>query len=71
MKPNVNDVWDLISQLTPEEKKVIYKRLNEDIKFKLNSILDNVSFRAETDKIDIKAITDEVEAVRGKNHEEN
>lgn len=69
MKPNVNDVWDLITKLTPEERKVIYKRLNEDIKFKLNNILDNVSFRAEAGKIDIKTITDEVEAVRGKNHE--
>lgn len=69
MKPNVNDVWDLITKLTPEERKVIYKRLNEDIKFKLNNILDNVSFRAEADKIDIKTITDEVEAVRGKNNE--
>lgn len=71
MKPNVNDVWDMISQLTPEERKVIYKRLNEDIKYKLNNILDNVNFRAEADKVDIKSITDEVEAVRGKNSEKS
>lgn len=68
MKPNVNDVWDLISQLTPQERKVIYKRLNEDIKIKLNDILDNVSSRVGNDKIDLESITNEVESVRGKNH---
>lgn len=71
MKPNVNDVWNMISQLTPEERKVIYKKLNEDIKYKLNNILDNVNFRAETDNVDIKYITDEAETVRDKNNGEN
>jgi hypothetical protein len=71
MKPNVNEVWDLINQLTPEERKIIYNKLNEDIKLKLNYILDNVSSRAEKDNFDIKTITDEVEEIRGKNHEKN
>lgn len=71
MKPSVNDVWDLINQLTPQERKAIYKRLHEDIKFKLNDILDNVSSRAEEDRIDIKTIQEEVDAVRGNNHAQN
>ncbi|PRR81485.1 hypothetical protein [Clostridium luticellarii] len=71
MKPSVDDVWNLISQLTPQEKKIIYNKLHEDIKLKLNDILNNVSKRTESEKVDFKAITKEVELVREKNHAEN
>ncbi|CAB1262604.1 conserved hypothetical protein [Clostridiaceae bacterium BL-3] len=67
MKPSVDDVWNLISQLTPQEKKIIYNKLHEDIKLKLNDILDNVSKRTELENIDFKVITKEVELVREKN----
>jgi hypothetical protein len=71
MKPSVDDVWNLISQLTPQEKKIIYNKLHEDIKLKLNDILNNVSKRTESEKVDFKVITKEVELVREKNHAEN
>ena len=71
MKPSVDDVWNLISQLTPQEKKIIYNKLREDINLKLNDILNNVSKRTESEKVDFKAITKEVELVREKNHAEN
>lgn len=67
MKLSVDDVWNLISQLTPQEKKIIYNKLHEDIKLKLNDILNNVSKRTESEKVDFKAITKEVELVREKN----
>lgn len=52
-------------------KKIIYNKLHEDIKLKLNDILNNVSKRTESEKVDFKAITKEVELVREKNHAEN
>jgi hypothetical protein len=71
MKPSVDDVWNLISQLTPQEKKIIYNKLHEDIKLKLNDILNNVSKRTESEKVDFKVINKEVELVREKNHAES
>lgn len=65
LKADVNEVWELIDSLTLEEKKIIYKKLEQEISAKLLAILDKVNERAEKDPISLEEITQEVESVRG------
>lgn len=69
MKPNLNEVWELISNLPFEEKKIIYKRMQTEVNSKLNDLLDKVTERAEQDPVEFDTITKEVESTRRKNHE--
>lgn len=71
MSTKLNDIWDIISDLKPEERRILYKRLHEDIRFKMNEILDKVNERSEEDNISIDEITEEVESVRGTKNGEN
>lgn len=65
MKANINEVWKLIDNLTLEEKRIIYKKMEQEISTKLLDILDKVNERAEKDSISSEEITKEVEDVRG------
>ncbi|MCF6463431.1 hypothetical protein C3E89_08670 [Clostridium sp. Cult1] len=65
MKANINEVWKLIDNLTLEEKRIIYKEMEQEISTKLLDILDKVNERAEKDSISSEEITKEVEDVRG------
>lgn len=67
MSMKMNDVWEIIDGLNPNEKKIIYKRLREDIRFTMNDILDKVNERVGEETVDLKDITEEVELVRGAN----
>lgn len=69
MNPNLNEVWELITNLPYEDKKIIYKRMQNEINSKLNDLLDRVNERAEQESVEINIITKEVEIVREKNHE--
>lgn len=69
MNPNLNEVWELITNLPYEDKKIIYKRMQNEINLKLNDLLDRVNERAEQESVEINIITKEVEIVREKNHE--
>ena len=71
MKQNLNEVWELIDQLSLEEKKIIYKRMQTDINYKLNNILDKTSERGKKDPMPFEDITKEVEAVRRKRYEQD
>lgn len=71
MKANVNEIWELIDSLSIEEKKIIYKRMQNEINEKLLNILDKVNERAEKEPISIEEITSEVEEVRGKRYGQN
>ncbi|HAZ36751.1 MAG TPA: hypothetical protein DEF85_10710 [Clostridiaceae bacterium] len=71
MKANVNEVWELIDNLTLEEKRIIYKKMEQEISTKLLDILDKVNERAEKDPISLEEITKEVEDVRGNLNEED
>ncbi len=65
LKANVNEVWKLIDGLTLEEKRIIYKKMEQEISTKLLDILDKFNERAEKDSISLEEITKEVEDVRG------
>jgi len=67
----VNDIWEMITELEPYDRKIIYKRLQEDIRYKMNEILDTVNERVGEATISLDEITKEVEIVRGANHGEN
>ncbi|WP_236912179.1 hypothetical protein [Clostridium sp. Cult1] len=55
----------MIDNLTLEEKRIIYKEMEQEISTKLLDILDKVNERAEKDSISSEEITKEVEDVRG------
>ncbi|MBN4069616.1 MAG: hypothetical protein COA82_12665 [Alkaliphilus sp.] len=61
----------MITELEPYDRKIIYKRLQEDIRYKMNEILDTVNERVGEATISLDEITKEVEIVRGANHGEN
>ena len=69
MNPSLNEVWELITNLPYEEKKIIYKRMQNEVNSKLNDLLDKINERAEQETVEINIITKEVETVREKNHE--
>lgn len=71
MSTKLNEIWEMIDALDPSEKKIIYKRLHDDIKFKMNDILEKVNDRVGEEEIDFKSITEEVEIVRGTNYGKN
>lgn len=71
MKANVNEIWELIDSLSIEEKKIIYKRMQNEINEKLLKILDKVNERAEKGPVSIDEITSEVEEVRGRRYGQN
>lgn len=69
MPSNVQKVMELIDTLTPDEKKLIYKKMDDEIKGKLLDFLDIMNERAEKLPISMDEITKEVEAVRSTNCE--
>lgn len=71
MNAKLNDVWDMIDKLSSQERKIIYKRMNEDIKYRLTDVIDKVNSRAENDELTFIEITEEVEAVRKSRYEKN
>jgi hypothetical protein len=71
MKANLNEIWELIDNLTLEEKKIIYKRMEKEINSKLLYLLDKINERSENDAVPLEDITKEVEEVRGKRYGEN
>jgi hypothetical protein len=71
MSTRLNDVWDMIEDLEPNDRRIIYKRLNEDIKYKLNDILDSVNERVGEDGVSLEEISKEVELVREANYGKN
>ncbi|HBN84624.1 MAG TPA: hypothetical protein DDZ89_12340 [Clostridiales bacterium] len=68
MESNVQKIIDLIDTLTPEDKKLIYKKLNDEINSELLDFLDSVNERAIKYSISLEEITKEVEEVRSNNH---
>lgn len=60
MESNVQKVMELIDTLTPDEKKLIYKKMNDEINGKLLNFLDTVNERAEKFPISMDEITKEV-----------
>ena len=70
MKAKTDEIWDMINQLPSKEKEKIYKRLQEDTCYKLNSILDRVNERAEKEPIPMAEITEEVDLARKLNYEQ-
>ncbi len=70
MNAKVSDIWDMIDKLSPKDRRVIYKRMNEDIRFRMLDIIDTVNERTE-EEVDLSEITEEVEAVRGSRHVED
>jgi len=68
MENNVQKVIELIDTLTPDEKKIIYKKMNDEINGKLLDFLNTVNERAEKFAISTDEITKEVEEVRSSNH---
>lgn len=68
MESNVQKVLELIDTLTPDEKKIIYKKMNDEINGKLLNFLDTVNERAEKFPVSMDEITKEVEKVRSNNH---
>lgn len=65
MKANINEAWKFIDNLTLEEKRIIYKKMEQEISTKLLDILDKVNERAEKDSISSEEITKEATDVRG------
>jgi len=68
MKSNLNEVWNLIDSLSFAEKKIIYKRMQNEINNKLFEIVDKINERAAMDPISLEDITKEVEDVRRKRY---
>lgn len=71
MKSNLNEVWNLIDSLPFAEKKIIYKRMQNEINNKLFEIMEKTNERAEMDPISLDDITKEVEDVRSKRYGKN
>ena len=71
MKANLNEIWDLIKALNPEEKKILFKKMQDDVKQKLEDILEEVNKIAKENPISFDSITEEVESVRGKLYDQN
>jgi Trp operon repressor len=67
MASNVQEIMELIDNLTPDEKKLIYKKMNDEITEQLLGFLDTMNERAEKLPISIDEITKEVEEVRSTN----
>jgi len=65
MKANLNEVWELINNLTLDEKKIIYTRMEREVNSKLLDLLDRIYERAENGSISFEEITNEVEDIRG------
>jgi len=68
MASNVQKVMEIIEALTSDEKKLIYKKMNDEINCKLLDFLEIMSERAEKSPITIDEITKEVEGVRSTNY---
>lgn len=68
MASNVQKVIELIDTLTPDEKKLIYKKMNDEINGKLLDFLDTMNERAERMPISMDEITKEIEEVRSTNY---
>ena len=68
MASNVQKVMELIETLTPDEKKLIYKKMNDEINGKLLDFLDTMNERAERMPISMDEITKEIEEVRSTNY---
>ncbi|HZK85477.1 MAG TPA: hypothetical protein VFC58_12595 [Desulfosporosinus sp.] len=64
MANNVQKVLELIETLTPDEKKLIYKKMNDEINGKLLDFLETINERAERKPISMDDIIKEVEEVR-------
>ncbi len=71
MGANISEVWKLVNSLILEEKRVIYKKIEQEIGTGLLDILDKVNERAEGDSISLEEITKEVEDVRGSLYEKD
>ena len=70
MASNVQKVLELIETLTPDEKKLIYKKMNDEINGKLLDFLETINERAERKPISMDDIIKEVEEVRSTNYGE-
>ena len=70
MASNVQKVMELIETLTPDEKKLIYKKMNDEINGKLLVFLETINERAERKPISMDDIIKEVEEVRSTNYGE-
>jgi len=70
MASNVQKVMELIETLTPDEKKLIYKKMNDEINGKLLDFLETLNERAERKPISVDDIIKEVEEVRSTNYGE-
>lgn len=70
MASNVQKVMELIETLTPDEKKLIYKKMNDEINGKLLDFLEVINERAERKPISMDDIIKEVEEVRSTNYGE-
>ena len=68
MVSNVQKVLELIDTLTPNEKRLIYKKMNDEINGKLLNFLDTMNERAEKLPISMDEVTKEVEEVRSSNY---
>lgn len=68
MASNVQKVLELIETLTTDEKKLIYKKMNDEINCNLLDFLDTINERAEKMPISVDDITKEVEEVRSTNY---
>ncbi|OXT09544.1 hypothetical protein CE561_00850 [Thermoanaerobacterium thermosaccharolyticum] len=68
MKSNLNEVWNLINSLSFAEKKIIYKRMQNEIDKKLFEIVNKINERADTAQISLDDITKEVEYIRRKRY---
>jgi len=68
MASNVQKVIELIETLTPDEKKLIYKKMNDEINGKLLDFLETLNERAERKPISVDDIIKEVEEVRSTNY---
>jgi len=70
MASNVQKVLELIETLTPDEKKLIYKKMNDEINGKLLDFLETINERAERKPISMDDIIKEVEEVRSTHYGE-
>ncbi|MEG6569972.1 hypothetical protein EDC21_11823 [Thermohydrogenium kirishiense] len=61
-------MWNLINSLSYAEKKIIYKRMQNEIDKKLFEIVNKINERADMDPISLDDITKEVEDVRRKRY---
>lgn len=68
MTKEVQKVIELIDALSPDEKKLVYKKMNDEINGKLLDFLDIMNERSERAPISLDEITREVEKIRGSNY---